>query len=154
MRREEYEKEKRVRNGSKLRVGIVVSEFNGDITAPMLEGALAVLKESKVKDHNIDVIYVPGSFEIPFGCLTLLRQKKKPDTIIAIGCVVKGETDHDKYIAQTAASGIMDLQLTYGVPIAFGIITPNNLEQARARAEGKYNKGSEAAEAALDCALL
>lgn len=154
MRREEYEKKKRVRNGSKLRIGIVVSEFNGDITAAMLEGALTTLKEAKVKDYNIEVVYVPGSFEIPFGCLQLLRDKKKPDALIAIGCVVKGETDHDRYIAQSVASGIMDLTLTYGVPISFGVITPNTLEQAKARSTGRYNKGSEAAEAALDCALL
>jgi len=153
MQRGEYEKERAAKDGSKLRVGVVVSAFNEDITEPMLEGAKETLREWGVKENNIDVIRVPGSFEIPYGCLTLIS-RKKPDAIIAIGCVIKGETDHDRYIASAVADGIMQLTLTHKVPISFGVITTNTLEQAKVRSTGTANKGREAALAALEMALL
>lgn len=136
-----------------LAVGIVVSRYNDDITEPMLEGALDVLHASGVKKGNIRIMRVPGSFEIPYGCRKLLA-KKKPDAIIALGCIIKGETDHDRYIASAVAHGIMQLTVESGVPIAFGVLTTNNLAQARARSRGKTNKGAEAALAALESALL
>lgn len=152
MQRKEYRKEFKTGNGSKLQVGIVVSEFNGDVTEKMLEGALSLLSEWKVK--NIKVVRVPGSFEIPYGCLTLLSKKRKPDAIIALGCIIKGETDHDKYIAEGVTQGIMSLMLEYKTPISFGVITTNNLAQAKARAVGKENKGIEAARSALQSVFL
>jgi len=149
-----YEKEVKVEDASHLSIGIVVSEFNSDITEPMLTGALTTLRQWGVKEQNIKVVHVPGSFEIPYGCKKLLSGQKKPSAIVALGCVIKGETDHEKYIAMTVARGIMDLTLATGVPIAFGVITPNSLEQAKVRSTGKHNKGMEAAIAALRCALI
>lgn len=154
MQRSHYEKDVKVEDASRLSVGIVVSSFNEDVTEKMLTGAITTLRQWGVKEKQIRTIRVPGSFEIPYGCLRMLRGKKKPDAIIALGCIIKGETDHDKYLAQAVAAGITDLTLTSGVPIAFGVITPNSLAQARVRSRGKHNKGVEAAIAAMSCALL
>jgi 6,7-dimethyl-8-ribityllumazine synthase len=153
MQRAHYEKEVRAQDASRLRIGVVVSEFNADITEAMLAGALKTLDEWKVKKANITVLRVPGSFEIPFGALTLLSRKKKPHAIVALGCIIKGETEHDRYIASAVSHGIMDLMLAKRVPISFGIITTNNLKQAQARSSGTTNKGREAALAALRSAL-
>lgn len=153
MQRKEYAKKRKTADASKLRVGVVVSRFNEDIVESMLEATLETLATWRVKEKNIHIIRVPGSFEIPFGCRSLIR-KKKVDAVIALGCVIKGETDHDKYIAYAASSGIMQVSLHSGVPVSFGVITPNNLAQARARSRGETNKGIEAAVAALEMALL
>ncbi len=152
MQRKNYDKKEILPDGSKLRVGVVVSEFNADITESMLKGALETLAETGVKKSNIAVMRVPGSFEVPYGCLKLLKAKK-PDAIVALGCIIKGETDHDKYIASAVSQGIMDITLSYGIPVAFGIITTNNLKQAKIRSTGKTNKGREAAIAALKMVL-
>lgn len=152
MQRKNYDKKEILPDGSKLRVGVVVSEFNADITESMLKGALETLAETGVKKSNIAVMRVPGSFEVPYGCLKLLKAKK-PDAIVALGCIIKGETDHDKYIASAVSQGIMDITLNYGIPVAFGIITTNNLKQAKIRSTGKTNKGREAAIAALKMVL-
>lgn len=154
MQRKHYAKPVKVQDASRLSVGIVVSQFNSDITEHLLTGAHATLRQWGVKEARIKVIRVPGSFEIPYGCRKLLTSKKKPDAIVALGCVIKGETDHDKYIAHAVADGIMHLTLTSGVPISFGVITPNSLAQAQVRSKGKHNKGVEAAIAALTCALM
>ncbi len=152
MQRKNYDKKEILPGGSKLRVGVVVSEFNADITESMLEGALETLAEAGVKKSNIAVMRVPGSFEVPYGCLKLLKSKK-PDAIVALGCIIKGETDHDKYIASAVSQGIMDIMLEHNVPVAFGIITTNDLRQAKVRSTGKTNKGREAAIAALKMVL-
>lgn len=152
MQRGEYEKARTVKDGSKLSFGIVVSSFNTDITEPMLEGALATLKEWGVKEERITVSRVPGAYELPFGCKRLIEEKK-PDAVIAIGCVIKGDTDHDRYIADAAAHGLMRVMLDSGVPVSFGVITTNNLEQAVTRSTGETNKGREAALAALELLL-
>jgi len=135
-------------DGSKLKIGIVVSQFNSNITKPMLEGALETLSKNKVKRENIKTVWVPGSFEIPLACQRLAKTKKY-DALIAIGCVIKGETDHFYYICDEASRGIMDVILKFGIPIGFGVLTVGNLKQAQARSRGKENKGREAAEAAL-----
>lgn len=149
MQRGEYQKAREAKDGSKLSIGIVVSSFNTDITEPMLEGALATLKEWSVKDENITVFRVPGSFELPYGCLKLIKEKR-PDGIIAIGCVIKGDTEHDRYIATATADGLMRLTLDHALPISFGVITTNTLEQAQIRSTGETNKGKEAALAVLE----
>ncbi len=149
MQRGEYQKAREAKDGGKLKIGIVVSSFNSDITESMLEGVLATLKEWSVADENITVFRVPGSFEIPYGCLKLIKEKK-PDGIIAIGCVIKGDTEHDRYIATATADGIMRLTLLYELPISFGVITTNTLEQAKIRSTGETNKGKEAALAVLE----
>ncbi len=153
MQRKEYAKKARPRDASSLKIGIVVSRFNADITERMLKGALEVLRAWKVKERNIEIMRVPGSFEIPFGCLKLLKHRK-PHAIITIGCIVKGETDHDRYLAYAVSYGIMHLSLEHNVPISFGVITTNNLAQAKVRSSGTTNKGSESAIATLDMALL
>jgi len=143
-----------IKNASALKVGIVVSNYYADtITGKLLLGAQAVLKEWKVLPKNITVVRVPGCFEIPYGCITLL-ERKKFDALITLGCIVGGETDHDKYIASAVSQGIMDLMREYKIPIAFGVITVDNLAQAEARSMGKNNKGIEAAVAALEAAFL
>lgn len=153
MQRKNYDKKITLSDGSKLRIGVVVSEFNGDITENMLKGAMEVLSEAGVKKRNISVLRVPGSFEIPYGCLKLLESGKK-DALIALGCVIKGETSHDQYITYAATNGIMNIITEYKIPIGFGIITTDNIRQAKARSSGKTNKGREAAIAALEVALI
>jgi len=153
MQRTEYAKKREAKDASKLKIGVVVSRFNTDITEGMLDGALEEMRAWKVNPKNIRVIRVPGGFEIPYGCLQLIK-RWKPSAIIAIGCVIKGETDHDKYIAAGAQQGVMQLSLQYNVPISFGVITTNTLKQAKDRSTGETNKGSEAAAAAMEMALL
>ena len=153
MQRKEYAKKKITGDASKFRVGIVVSRFNSDITGPMLEGAKETLRAWKVKETNVHIAYVYGSFEIPLACARLIA-KKKLDAVIAIGCIVKGETRHDEYLASAAAEGLMRVALDSKVPVGFGIITTNNLAQAKARSRGSANKGSEAATAALEAAFV
>ncbi len=154
MQRKNKESDDVVKNGAKLRVGVVVSDYYVDeVTEKLLTGALETLALWKVAKKNIAVVHTPGCFEIPYGCLTLLK-KKKYDAIITLGCVVKGETDHDKYIASAVSQGIIALSLKYGKPISLGILTVNTLTQAKARSTGTNNKGIEATIAALEMALL
>jgi 6,7-dimethyl-8-ribityllumazine synthase len=140
-------------DGSKIKVGIVVSHFNDNITRPMFEGALETLLENKVKKENIKTVWVPGSFEIPLACQRL-AQSKKYDALVAIGCVIKGETDHFYYICNEVSRGIMDVMLKFDIPIGFGVLTTQNLKQAEVRSRGKENKGREAAEAAMALATI
>jgi 6,7-dimethyl-8-ribityllumazine synthase len=135
-------------DGSKLKIGIVVSRFNDNITKPMLEGALETLAENKVKKENIKTVWVPGSFEIPLACQKL-AETKKFDALIAIGCVIKGQTDHYFYICNEVSRGVMDVMLKFSLPIGFGVLTTQNSKQAEVRSRGKENKGREAAVAAL-----
>lgn len=155
MQRTHYAKKQAALNASHLTVGIVVSEFNSDITGALFEGALSTLRAWKVKEKNIHILRVPGSFEIPLGCVKLLQADgKKPDALIALGCVLKGETKHDEYISSAVSHALQRLMLDYAIPIGFGVITPNTLAQAKARSRGKTNKGIEATIAALRMALL
>lgn len=140
-------KEKKI-NGSKYRIAIVVAEFNSDITEGMLKGALDTLDKNQVKENNIDIVWVPGGFEIPLACQKIARSRKKCDAILALGCVIRGDTDHYVYIANEATRGVMDVMLKYNIPIANAILTVNNVKQAKLRA-GKENKGKDAALAAL-----
>jgi len=154
MQRSHYAQAIAAKDASRLRVGIVVSEFNSDITEGMLTAARETLREWRVKDDRVRVLRVPGGFEIPLGCMKVLSGKQKPDAIIALGCVIKGETKHDEYISMSVAHALQDLMLKSGVPIGFGVITPNTLAQAKARSRGRGNKGHEAARAALEMALV
>lgn len=132
----------------KLKVGIVVSGYNNDITYPMCDAAIETLKIAGVKESNISVCTVPGGFELPIICQRLAKTKKY-DGLIAIGCVIKGDTDHYHFIAQESTRGVMDVMLKYDIPIANAILTVNDLEQAKIRSKGKTNKGVEAASALL-----
>jgi 6,7-dimethyl-8-ribityllumazine synthase len=153
MQRKEFLKDTLVGDASKLKVGIVVARFNPDITESMLAGAREVLTKWGVKDRNVKVFHVYGSFDLPFAADLMIR-KEKVHAVIAIGCIVKGETDHDKHIASAAMHGLTSVSLKHGVPVSLGVLTTNNLAQARVRSRGKTNHGSKAAIAALEAALL
>lgn len=140
------------KDASKLRVGIVVSRFNGDITDALLQGALETLRAWNVHEKNIRVVHVPGSFEIPLAAARLAKTKKY-DCIVVLGCILKGETRHDEYIAHAVAGGLTRIALDFTIPIGFGVITPNTLAQAKARSHGSTNHGAFAARAALEMAL-
>ncbi len=141
------------KDASKLKIGVVVSRFNEDITGRMRDAALETLRQWGVKESNIKLLEVPGSFELPFACQMLIK-KMKPHAVIALGCVIKGDTDHDKYIASAVSDALMQISVTHMLPVSFGVITTNNLEQAVIRSTGSTNKGAEAALAALQSALL
>ena len=137
-----------------MRFGIVVSRYNQSVTEKLLAGALKTLKSKGVAGDSIHVEWVPGAFEIPIAAQKLAETKKFA-AIIALGCVLKGKTSHNAYISQAAASGIMDVSLKTGTPIAFGVLTPDNMKQARERSgPDSANKGTESAEAAYEMAHL
>lgn len=141
-------------DGSSFKIGIVVSEWNPDITNALLEGAKETLLKAGVQDNHIEVLYVPGSFELPWGARQIMKPGKK-DAVICLGCIIQGETKHDEYIASAVASGIMQLGLMSGIPVIFGVLTTNTEAQAKDRAGGKHgNKGAEAAVAALQMAIV
>ena len=132
-----------------FKFGIVVSEWNNNITNSLLNGALETLYKCKSKENNIDVIFVPGSFELPQAA-ELLARKNIYDAIICIGCVIQGETRHFEFISTAVANGIMEVSLKNGIPVVFGVLTTNNIEQALDRSGGKHgNKGVEAAATAI-----
>ncbi|MBQ2611855.1 6,7-dimethyl-8-ribityllumazine synthase [bacterium] len=133
---------------------IVISRFNDFIGSKLLEGALDELKRSGVQDKNIDIVKVPGAFEIP-----IIAQKcaltKRYDGIIALGVIIKGSTQHFEYVSAELSKGIANVSLQTGVPVMFGVLTTDNLEQAIERAGTKAgNKGSEAARGAIEMANL
>jgi len=138
----------------KMRIGIVVSDWNGDITRALLDGAKKILRKHGVKEKNISVRHVPGTFELTFGA-RLLAELGDSDAVICLGCVIKGETPHFTYICQGVTRGITQLNLDYEIPFIFGVLTTETLQQAMDRAGGKYgNKGDEAAVTAIKMAAL
>ncbi len=137
-----------------LRLGIVVSRFNSFITERLLNGALDALKRAGADRERIEIVRVPGSFEIPIAAKKLAASGRC-DAVIALGCIIRGETQHFEYISAEAARGVQRAALDTGVPIAFGVITVDTLEQAIERAGAKSgNKGAEAALAAVEMANL
>ena len=135
-------------NLKKNKIGIVVSEWNIDITSNLLAGAQEKLIEFGIKNENIKISWVPGSFELVYGCKELSKQNL--DAIIAIGCVIKGETDHYDFICNAVSNGIMQLNISYSIPVIFCVLTDHNKNQSLDRSGGKFgNKGAEAAIAAL-----
>jgi 6,7-dimethyl-8-ribityllumazine synthase len=144
----------RVPSAGEMRFGIVVSEWNSEITMALLDGALKTLKKHEVSDRNILVKHVPGSFELPLGA-QFIAEYDDVDAIICLGCVIQGETPHFTYICQGVTQGITQLNLEYNIPFIFGVLTTSNRQQALDRAGGKHgNKGSEAAVAAIKMASL
>ena len=142
------------KDASKVKLGIVVSQYYwNELTSPMLEGAKEIFAQANVKEKNITIVPVSGSWEIPYGCVALLK-KKKVDVILTLGVVIKGETAHDHHLTASVMQGLMDLTLERKVPIALGVVSANNLDQAVVRATGTNNKGRGAAIAALEMALL
>jgi 6,7-dimethyl-8-ribityllumazine synthase len=135
--------------GTRKRVAIVLSRFNGDVTNRLLESAFAELGRAGIDRENVTVMPVPGAFELPLGAMALAKTRRYV-AIVALGCVIRGETAHFEYVAGEAASGLQLAALETGVPVAFGVLTTNNLEQAMARAD----KGAEAVRTALEMADL
>lgn len=141
-------------SGADLSFGIVVSDWNHEITHTLLDGCTTTLLDNEVSSENIKSIHVPGTFELPVGAKMLLESKSY-DAIICIGCVIKGETKHDEYINSAVAGGLVNLGILSSKPVIFGVLTPNTEEQAKDRAGGKHgNKGVEAAITALKMASL
>ena len=141
-------------DGEGLRVCIVVAQWNAFVTHKLLDGAKAGLGERGVQPDDMTVAWVPGSFEVP-AATRWAAESGNFDAVIAIGAVIKGETDHYEHIAEQAAAGIMEASQATGVPVAFGVLTCDDAEQAVERAGGKHgNKGEEAAEAAIQMARL
>jgi 6,7-dimethyl-8-ribityllumazine synthase len=135
-----------------LKFAVVCARFNSFITDRLLEGALDALKRAGAADGDIEVVKVPGSWELPLAARTV-AERRKPDAIIALGAVIRGDTPHFDYVAGQAASGLMTVQLETGIPVAFGVLTTNTIEQAADRAGGKDgNKGHDAAITAIEMA--
>lgn len=138
-----------VPNAEKMKFGIVVSEWNYNITGALMEGAINTLKKHGAKEENIHVKFVPGSFELVFASSQFIAQGEV-DAIIAIGCVVRGDTPHFDYVCMGATQGIAQLNATGNIPVIYGLITTNTMEQAEDRAGGKLgNKGDECAVTAI-----
>lgn len=136
-----------------LKFGIVVSKWNSQITDKLLDGCIDLLKTKDATDQNIKILHVPGSFELVYGCNSLID--KGYDAIIAIGSVIRGETKHFDFICNATSNGIKDLNLLGKCPIIFCILTDENIQQSIDRSGGKFgNKGVEAAIAAIEMALI
>lgn len=148
-----YDKSK-IPNAKSLRFGIVVSEWNHNITEALYKGAVEALLDCGALQENIIRWDVPGSFELTFGCKKLLTSENV-DAVIAIGSVIRGETSHFDFVCSATAEGIKDLNITYDTPVIFCVLTDNTLQQAQDRSGGKHgNKGTEAAIAAIQMAVL
>ena len=136
-----------------LSFGIVVSEWNKSITSSLYKGAYDTLIECGVSIDNISTYNVPGSFELVFGAK--IAAKSKPNAIICLGSVIKGETKHFDFVCNSVSLGIKDLNVQLDIPVVFGVLTDNNMEQAISRSGGKNgNKGVEAAITAIKMAVL
>lgn len=140
--------------GTDLKIAIVAGRFNDFITSQLVSGAEGALVSHDVDTEDIDLIYVPGAFEIPLAAKTL-AESGNYDAVVALGCVIRGSTTHYDYVCNEAAKGISQAGLTTGVPVMFGIITTENIEQAIERAGTKAgNKGTETAIGAIEMANL
>ena len=140
-------------DANNLKIGIVVSNWNSNITNNLLKGSLDLLYSKKVIKDNIQIMNVPGSFELVYGCKKM--QEKQVDVVIAIGSVIKGETKHFEFICNAASNGIKDLNVNGRCPVIFCVLTDDNLKQSIARSGGELgNKGTEAAIAAIKMAII
>lgn len=132
-----------------MRFGIVVSEWNNNITGTLLQGAYDTLTKHGAREEDITVMTVPGSFELVFGASQMVKSGKM-DAVIAIGCVVRGDTPHFDYICEGTTQGLASLNERFDVPVIYGLLTCNNMEQAQDRAGGTLgNKGDECAVTAI-----
>ena len=136
------------------KIGIVISRYNEFITSKLLDGAMDCLKRHNCSQEDIDTVWVPGAFEIP-AALKVMAESEKYDALICLGSVMKGETSHNHYIANEAIKGAARVNLDYNIPLSFGVITPDSLEQAIERAGTRLgNKGWQAALNAIEMADL
>lgn len=149
----EYDKDL-IPNGKDFSFGIVVSEWNNNITFSLLEGAYSALVENGVKEDNIIVKYVPGTYELPLAS-QMLCEYTNVDGIVAIGSVIQGETKHFDFVCEATTQGIKDVNLKYNKPVIFCVLTDNTMQQGIERSGGKYgNKGVECAVAAIKMVAL
>jgi 6,7-dimethyl-8-ribityllumazine synthase len=160
--KKELEKEKnknlskhtKLPSGKGFKIGVVVAEWNRNITHALLEACQKTLLDAGVLEEDLVVVEVPGAFELPQGA-KLLMQSCKLDAVVSLGCVIKGETQHNEYINQSVALLLNQLAVASNTPQIFGVLTPNSMEEALDRAGGKYgNKGVEAAATALKMVKL
>jgi 6,7-dimethyl-8-ribityllumazine synthase len=141
-------------DGAGLRVGIVAARFNRSVTGPLLTGALEALAAHGVADGDVVVAHVPGAFEVPFAARELATARHC-DALICLAAVIRGETPHFEYICAEVTRGIGAIIADHRIPVAFGVLTTDTIEQALARAgEGHGNKGYEAAVTAIEMAQL
>ena len=144
---------KKIPDASNFKFGIVVSKWNREITDNLLKGCIDLLKSKGTLDININILKVPGSFELIYGCKKM--QQEDVNAIIAIGSVIRGETKHFDFICNAISIGIKDLNVSKNCPIIFCVLTDDTMQQAIDRSGGKYgNKGTEAAIAAIKMALI
>ncbi len=140
--------------GAGLRVALTVSRFNEAVTSRLLAGARTALERHGVRAEDVDLAWVPGAFELPFTARKL-AESHRYDAVVCLGAVIRGETPHFEYVAGEAARGIADAARDTGVPVIFGVLTTDTLEQALERASGKAgNKGYDAAVNAIEMANL
>ncbi|WP_303918520.1 MULTISPECIES: 6,7-dimethyl-8-ribityllumazine synthase [Draconibacterium] len=143
-----------VPSAENMRFGVVVAEWNWEITSALANGAVDTLKKHGATDENISVKYVPGTFELPLGG-QYFAELDNVDAVILLGCVIQGDTRHFDYICEGVTQGTKDLNLKYNKPFIFGVLTTNNEQQALDRAGGKLgNKGDEAAITAIKMVAL
>ena len=137
-------------NGKGIKIGIVAGRFNEFITSKLVGGAVDVLKRNDVNNEDIDIAWVPGAFEIPL-ITKKMAESKKYDAIITLGAVIKGSTPHFDYVCAEVSKGVAQISLQTGLPIMFGVLSTNNIEEAIERAGTKAgNKGSDVAFGALE----
>ena len=137
-----------------IKVGIIVARFNEFITSKLLSGALDTLTRNEVKEENIQVAWVPGAFEIPL-IASKMAESGKYDAVICLGAVIRGSTSHYDYVCSEVSKGIASVSLKSGIPVMFGVLTTENIEQAIERAGSKAgNKGSECAQGAIEMVNL
>ena len=148
-----YFKKEEIPSVKGLRFGIVVSKWNSNVTENLFKGAIKTLIDCGVKMDDINKIDVPGSFELVYGAKIAARSK--PSAIICLGSIIKGETKHFDFVSQSVSNGIMDLNIKLDIPVIFGVLTDDNMQQAINRSGGKFgNKGVEAAVTAIKMALI
>jgi 6,7-dimethyl-8-ribityllumazine synthase len=141
-------------DATQLRIGIVISRFNSVVTERLLRGALRALWECGARADAIEVVHVPGAFEIPLGAAALATTGRF-HALVCLGAIVRGETQHHEYLSRAVTEALQDLQLSQRMPVTLGVLTTENVEQALQRAaEDRSNKGFEAAMTAIEAANL
>ena len=136
-----------IENANKLKIACVISDWHNEITEKLFDGAKNTLKKNGILEKNISKINVPGSFELVFACKNLID--KNFDAVIAIGCIIQGETRHFEFVSNAVIDGIKDLNIISDIPVILCVSTDDNINQSIDRSGGKYNRGEDSAIAAL-----